>query len=117
MFICGASLAAAFSGLLAYGIVNMHNLGGRPGWSWIFIMEGLFTVVFGLATFPFLPRSPKHARFFSKEEKDYVVDILALDGAATKDEYDAAFDWKEVKKALALPHVIVIGLFLFTGGT
>jgi len=64
MFLCGSSLAAAFSGLLAYGLVKMHNLGGRSGWAWIFIIEGAFTIAFGLVTFPFLPQTPKEARSF-----------------------------------------------------
>jgi len=42
--------------------------------------------------------------------------MLALDGAAAKDEDDTTFDWKEVKKAMTLPHVVVMGLLLFTGG-
>jgi len=116
MFFCGSSLAAAFSGLLAYGLVKMHNLGGRPGWAWIFIIEGVFTVLFGLVTFPFLPRTPKEARFLSDEEKEYVAEMLALDGAAEKDEKETDINWKEVKKGLTLPHIVVMGLLLLTGG-
>lgn len=37
-FFSATSLAGAFSGLLAAAIINMHGLGGKKGWQWIFIM-------------------------------------------------------------------------------
>ena len=44
IFFSAATLAGAFGGLLATGISSMDGLGGRPGWSWIFIVEGLVTI-------------------------------------------------------------------------
>lgn len=35
----GATIAGAFSGLLAYGISFMSGVGGKLGWSWIFVSE------------------------------------------------------------------------------
>ena len=64
MFYGSASLAGAFSGLLAYGIGFMSGLGGLLGWSWIFvclfclrharkltrskILEGIMTFIVGI---------------------------------------------------------------------
>lgn len=48
IFFSAATLAGAFGGLLARGISEMDGVGGRPGWSWIFILEGLTTVVVAL---------------------------------------------------------------------
>ncbi len=42
-----SALSGAFSGLLAFGIANMDGVGGRPGWAWIFILEGMATVLLG----------------------------------------------------------------------
>lgn len=44
MFFSAASIAGAFSGLLAYAIAKLDGLGGLEGWRWIFILEGLATV-------------------------------------------------------------------------
>jgi MFS family permease len=38
LFFCGAILAGAFSGLLAYSLAKLDGLGGYEGWRWIFIM-------------------------------------------------------------------------------
>ena len=35
MFYSAASLAGAFSGLLAYGIQQMDGVGGLEGWRWM----------------------------------------------------------------------------------
>lgn len=39
LFFSAASVAGAFSGLLAYAIVKMDGVGGLSGWRWIFILE------------------------------------------------------------------------------
>ncbi|KAK1749346.1 major facilitator superfamily domain-containing protein [Echria macrotheca] len=38
-------VASAFAGILAFGIMHMGGLGGLGGWRWIFIIQGLITVV------------------------------------------------------------------------
>jgi len=38
IFYCAASLAGAFSGILAFGISKMDGVGGLAGWNWIFIL-------------------------------------------------------------------------------
>jgi hypothetical protein len=55
-------------GLLASGIQNMHGVGGRPGWAWIFILEGLFTVLCAVASFWIVQDFPQDAKFLSEEE-------------------------------------------------
>ncbi|KAB5515106.1 major facilitator superfamily transporter [Coniochaeta sp. 2T2.1] len=53
-----AASGGAFSGLLAFGLAKMSGIGGYRGWRWIFIMEGLATVVMGIACFFILVDSP-----------------------------------------------------------
>ncbi|KAH9026161.1 MFS general substrate transporter [Lactarius hengduanensis] len=65
-----ASLTGAFSGLLAYGIRNLDGKHGIAGWQWIFIVEGGFTVAFGLATLFFVPASPKSIKLLTKVERE-----------------------------------------------
>ena len=45
VFFSAATLAGAFGGLLARGIAEMDGVGGKPGWSWIFILEGILTLI------------------------------------------------------------------------
>jgi MFS family permease len=38
LFFSAASVAGAFSGLLAFGISKMDGVGNLEGWRWIFIL-------------------------------------------------------------------------------
>lgn len=38
IFFSAATAAGAFGGLLARGIMEMDGVGGKAGWSWIFIL-------------------------------------------------------------------------------
>ncbi|PKI85459.1 hypothetical protein MVES1_000357 [Malassezia vespertilionis] len=55
IFFTGASLSGAFSGLLAAAIGKMEDMAGLGGWQWIFILEGIFTVLVGVVCFFLLP--------------------------------------------------------------
>ncbi|KAF7794669.1 hypothetical protein EIP86_005807 [Pleurotus ostreatoroseus] len=77
----GATIAGAFSGLLAFGISFMDGVGGKEGWSWIFIIEGLTTIVAGIIAAigefafisGFLVDFPDTAKFLTEEEKAYII--------------------------------------------
>ena len=111
-----ASLSGAFSGLLAYAIVNMHGIGKLPGWSWIFILEGLFTILFGLVAYWLLPPTPADARFLNEKEKAYVVARLRDDGATGRGDEDK-FSWYQVREAFLLPQVWMLSVVCFCAGT
>lgn len=51
VFYSSVTAAGAFGGLLARGISEMDGVAGKAGWSWIFILEGLLTVVVGAASY------------------------------------------------------------------
>lgn len=63
IFFGGASLAGAFGGILAYAIGNMDGVAGYHGWRWIFIIEGLITVLVSVLAFFLVPSWPHKAKF------------------------------------------------------
>jgi len=115
-FFSAASLSGAFSGLLAFGIIKMNGIGNRPGWAWIFILEGLFTVLFGVVSFFLLPNSVEDIVSLNREEKDYVMAKLKEDGATGQNEEVDRFSWKEVREAFKLPQVWMMAIIFFFSG-
>lgn len=113
-FFSSASLSGAFSGILAYAIIRMDGVAGRPGWAWIFILEGLFTVVFGLCSYFILPCSPSQAGFLNEEEKSHVISELETDGTRNNDA--DSFSWKEVVAAFTRPQVGILAIVFFMSG-
>lgn len=61
LFYSAASIAGAFSGLLAFAIAKMDGVGGYRGWRWIFILEGLLTVIVAVAAYFLMPDYPDTA--------------------------------------------------------
>jgi MFS family permease len=102
IFFSAAALSGSFGGLLAAAIENMDGIGGRPGWAWIFILEGLLTIVAGFASFWMVHDFPDEAKFLSDTDRARVVRRLKLDKQASADHevfrmkwfWAAVKDWK-----------------------
>lgn len=65
--------AGAFGGLLATAIANMDNVRGLSNWRWIFILEGMITVIIGLSSFVLVTNFPLEAKWLSSAEKELVL--------------------------------------------
>jgi MFS family permease len=71
-------ISVILGGLLAVAISNMNGVAGRPGWSWIFILEGLFTVLCAIASFWVIQDFPETAKFLTEAERPYFLPFLHL---------------------------------------
>ncbi|CCO30344.1 putative transporter C1002,16c [Rhizoctonia solani AG-1 IB] len=108
------SLAGAFSGLLAAAIVNLDGRHGRPGWAWIFILEGVFTSLFGIFAFFIMPSSPRQVIGLSAAETEAINEMLRLDG--NDGSADEPFSWTSVFSAFKAPQVLLLCIPLFFSG-
>ncbi|KAI8814248.1 major facilitator superfamily domain-containing protein [Cladochytrium replicatum] len=79
-FYSAASGAGAFAALLATGISYMDGAGGLPGWRWVFILEGLPTIVIGFLVWFFLPDFPSTAKFLSESQRKMAIERLKAEG-------------------------------------
>lgn len=102
VFFSAASLASAFSGLLAAAIVNMDGIAGLSGWRWIFILEGIVTVVVGAALYWILPDSPQSASWLKPWEQQYIIRRLASDSGTKggRVQTSEGFQWRFIRAAL-----------------
>jgi len=79
IFFSAATVSGAFGGLLAFAISHMNGVGGKAGWSWIFIIEGLATIVAGILSFWFIQDFPDNAKFLTEAERAVVIRRLQDD--------------------------------------
>jgi hypothetical protein len=57
--------------LLAAAISNMDGIAGISAWAWIFILEGLVTIIAAAASFWIIQDFPEDAKFLSEEESGF----------------------------------------------
>ncbi|KAF4967994.1 hypothetical protein FSARC_4555 [Fusarium sarcochroum] len=71
-----ASMAGAFSGLLAYLIDKMDGVGNLEGWRWIFILEGLLTFIVAVAAYGLVQDEPATCKFLSEDDKRVLLALI-----------------------------------------
>ncbi|KAF9462113.1 major facilitator superfamily domain-containing protein [Collybia nuda] len=98
IFFSSATVAGAFSGLLAAAIAKMDGIGGKPGWAWIFILEGLATIIAGLFSYWIIQDFPETAKFLSEEERVFVIRRLQDDMqfSAAGEVFQKKYIWRSL---------------------
>lgn len=96
-FFCASALSGAFSGLLAAAISKMDGIAGYAGWRWIFILEGLITVVLGLMCFLCLVDSPQlSSKWLDQDEIRFLqIQQIITEGGQFREEQQRT-TWSDV---------------------
>lgn len=120
LFFSAASIAGAFSGLLAFAISKMDGVGGLAGWRWIFILEGILTVLVAIVAFFVIQDFPETATFLTEEERAFVIQRLKYQGQAADDSstprvmQSEEFQWEYVAQAFK-DWQIWVNIFVYWG--
>ncbi len=65
LFHSASAIAGCIGGLLAYGILQMDGLRGMRGWQWLFLLEGLPTIIIGFTVYFVLPVRPEDCKWYA----------------------------------------------------
>lgn len=111
-FFNSTTLAGAFGGLLAAAIGKMDGIRGFAGWRWIFILEGLLTVVVSVFFYFWLPDFPEDVKWLTKEEKEFVSARLRADqGRSAAERSITISDVGRIFK----DYKVIVGGFMYFG--
>ena len=79
----------------------MSGIGGYHGWRWVFIIEGLATIVFAVVSKFLIVDWPENAKFLTAEERQILLRRLSEDVSQVRmDRFDVKArrrtfgDWK-----------------------
>lgn len=111
----GLVLAVPFSlalGAPVSALLLDVNWLGLAGWKWLFIIEGIPAVVLGVVTLACLTDRPRHAKWLTPGERDYLEGLLAAEARA-KEATGRVTVWQ----ALRLPNVWLLALGIFATNT
>jgi ACS family tartrate transporter-like MFS transporter len=109
-FMLGIPLSTVFGGPLAGMLLEMDGMQGLHGWQWLFLLEGLPAVLFGIVTWMWLPDSPRDVRWLSATEQEHVARRIAEEAAATRARHASS---SSLRLALMHPTVWALSLVLF----
>ncbi|ADU71339.1 MFS transporter [Pantoea sp. At-9b] len=85
LFMIGLPLSSLIGGPLSGWIMgHFHEVYGMRGWQWLFLLEGIPSVLLGVMTFWLLPNSVESANWLSEEEKQAVQNDLDRDEGEAK---------------------------------
>ncbi|KAI1735204.1 retrograde regulation protein 2 [Xylaria scruposa] len=68
LFIASA-LSGAFGGLIAWAVLHLDGVSNMAGWRWLYIIEGLVTVVWAGLCVILIPRNYETAYFLDQDQK------------------------------------------------
>jgi sugar phosphate permease len=111
--------AGIVGSIIAYGLSYLNGRGGLSGWQWVYLLEGLFTVLFaGIVWWrlPDYPKSKSSNSWLTEREQEYLEVRLATNAPRTG---DSAFSKSEIIASLKNPRTYsfcVMQVFMNLGG-
>jgi len=97
-------IGAPISGFL----LGLDGVWGLKGWQWLFIIEGLPSVLLGIVTWFYLTDRPEHATWLTAQQKAWLASRLNAEVAAKQ-----AAKHMTLREALTSSKVIMLSLIYF----
>jgi MFS transporter, ACS family, tartrate transporter len=89
-------------------LLGLDGVMGLRGWQWLFILEGIPSILLGVAAWFYLTDRPEHATWLTAEQKAWLAAKLDAEIAAKE-----AVKRFTLGQALASPKVITLSLIYF----
>jgi len=82
-FMTATAIAGVIGSPLSGLLLQMNGMGGLGGWQWLFLIEGIPSILLAFVTFVYLPDGPTKATWLNSEEKKWIADRLERERAET----------------------------------
>ncbi|MDX2033237.1 MAG: MFS transporter [Blastocatellia bacterium] len=111
-FMIGLPIASIIGFPVSQWIMNQVHWGGLQGWRWVYILEGIPSVILGVVTLYFLTDWPHEAKWLPEDEKAWISDVLERE-RLEKQAVGKMNLWQEIKAALGKRETILLaGIYL-----
>jgi ACS family tartrate transporter-like MFS transporter len=122
-FLAAIPVCGVIGGPISGALLGLDGRLGLQGWQWLFLLEGIPSVLAGLAVLRFLPDRPRNAGWLRPDERAWLEARLDAErgqsdavhgGAHSRDaSHGAASHAASLRQALADPMVWWLGLTYF----
>jgi MFS transporter, ACS family, tartrate transporter len=115
-FMTATSLAGVVGGPLSSYLLRLDGRSGLAGWQWLFLSEGIPTIMLGISVLFLLKDSPEKANWMKPEEKVWLAGELQRDreryGAATHHSLGDAFRMPALWVLAGVYFVSQVGVYI-----
>jgi ACS family tartrate transporter-like MFS transporter len=80
-FFVATAIAGVIGGPISALCLKMGGRGGLAGWQWVFLLEGLPSILLGVAVLFILPDGPRQAPWLAPDERDWLLEHLRQEQA------------------------------------
>jgi len=102
IFSLATPISTAVGSLVSAPLLAMNGIWGLTGWQWLFVIEGLPSVILALVTLRYLTDRPKEAEWLDVEERGCLTAKLAEEGQ------DAAHHHVSLRQSLRDPRLLLL---------
>ena len=85
-FMTATLIAGVIGGPISGMLLSLHGAGGLAGWQWLFLLEGVPSIVLGVIVLTVLDERPDDAAWLNETERAALVACLREDAAAQRHE-------------------------------
>jgi ACS family tartrate transporter-like MFS transporter len=105
-------VAAAIGPPIAAHLLGLDRWLGISGWRWLFVLEGLPTVLLGIVMLGMLPDGPESVRWLDARQKAWLQGSLRLEAKRQARPVDGVQTWR--LSDLLQPRILFLGFVLFS---
>jgi ACS family tartrate transporter-like MFS transporter len=105
--------SSAIGGPIATSLLELNGLFGITGWKWLFLLEGIPTILLGFVVLRLLTDRPANATWLPPENRAWLEDTMARERASVEAVHSELSVWK----GLTDPRVMLLCFVYFAFGT
>ena len=116
-FMIGLPIATMIGVPISRAIMENITWGGLEGWRWVFILEGIPSVIFGVITLFYLTDWPSEAKWLPEDEKRWIMGELERERREMLTEGKDPL-WRGIVEGLKNPKTLLLSaiyIFIVTG--
>jgi ACS family tartrate transporter-like MFS transporter len=112
-FMTATAVAGAIGSPISGLLLELNGIGGLYGWQWLFLIEGIPSVLLAFLTLAYLPDGPAKASWLTTDEKKWIAERLERERTQTHST-GAAMTSGRVWTFAAIYFGIVMGFYGIT---
>lgn len=107
-FMAAAPISTAIGSPVSAALLQLHGVWGVEGWKWLFVLEAMPAIVFGIFVFFYMTDRPEQATWLRDDERNWLVNTMNEEASRK-----AASAKHSILAGLSSPRVLALAFVYF----